>query len=95
MRALKYSSREYRIITQVVRQFSDITEFHYAIVTVTKHDSFDAWIWTLYFPLTQRTFTVTFFHSDIIALDNRIFQNMEDDESESSFWTKIVNATQI
>lgn len=79
----------------MVRLFKDISAYHFCIITVTKHEAFEAWIWTLYFPLTQRTFTVTFFLSDIAALDSRIFRKMEDNESAAGFWTKIVNATKL
>ena len=96
MRSLKYSSREYRIITQVTKLFKSISEFHFAIVTVTQHEAIEGWIWTIYFPLTQRNFTITFFQSDLIALDSKIFQNIAEDKAgEVALWTKIVNATEL
>lgn len=45
--------------------------------------------------MTQRTFTVTFFQSDLIGLDTKIFKNIDEFEGEASLWTKIVNATEL
>jgi hypothetical protein len=69
LRALKYCSCEHRVITQVTRIFASVSPFHFAIVTVTQHEAIESWIWTIYFPMTQRTFTVTFYQSDLIGMD--------------------------
>ena len=107
MRSLKYSSTEFQIITQVVRQFKAVSEFHFAIVTVTRHTAIEGWIWTIYFPLTQRTFTVTFFYSDLIELKDTFERLLSmdpdaDPESEEAkfkyevrLWTEIVKSTQL
>ena len=69
LRALKYDSTSYRIITQVTRLFPKIALFHFTVITVTQHEAMECWILNFYFPINQRTFTCTFFTSDLFALD--------------------------
>ena len=89
LRALKYDSTSYRIITQVTRVFPKIAKFHFAVITVTQHESMECWILNFYFPIHQRTFTCTFFTSDLFALDQKLFLDVQDDEAQ--LWTSIVN----
>ena len=41
----------------------------------------ECWILNFYFPINQRTFTCTFFTSDLFALDYKLFLDVQDDES--------------
>ena len=53
----------------------------------------DCWVWQIYFPLTQRTFIVTIYASDLFNLDPVVFENLpeEDEQSDNpALWKKLV-----
>lgn len=68
-KALKITSTQHRILTQRTKLFRSLSEFHFALVTVTHHEPMESWVWQIYFPATQRTFLATFFASDLFNMD--------------------------
>ena len=55
---------------QVAKQFSSLITMNYAIVTVILYPAMECWMWQIYFLKTQRTFTVTFYPSDLFNMDH-------------------------
>ena len=64
LRLLKLTCTEHKLVIQRAKKF-DLFPGLYCMVTVTLYEQMECWYWTLYFPKTGRTFTVTFFLSDI------------------------------
>lgn len=68
-KALKITSTQHRIITQRTKLFRNLSQFHFALVTVTHHEAMECWIWQIYIPGTQRTFISTFYASDLFNMN--------------------------
>jgi hypothetical protein len=63
--ALRITSTSQRILISKVKQLGGL----FTVVTVTLHEVMECWIWTIYFPSTQRTFIATFYASDLLNID--------------------------
>ena len=83
-KALKITSTQQRIITQRTKLFPNLSEFHFALITVTHHEPMECWIWQIYFAATQRTFIVTFFASDLFNMSQDLFKQLaEENEAQA------------
>ena len=52
LKTLKVTSAEHRVIVQVTKCYRTLSPCHFALVTVTLHETLESWIWQLYFPIT-------------------------------------------
>lgn len=76
-KALKITSTSHRVVTQRTKVYHSLTQFHFALVTVTHHEPMECWIWQIYFASTQRTFIVTFYASDLFNMNQDLFKEVD------------------
>lgn len=80
-KALKITSTQQRIITQRIKLYQgSLSEFHFALITVTHHEPMECWIWQIYFAATKRTFIVTFFASDLFNMNQSVFKHVAEEK---------------
>lgn len=68
------------------------------IVTVILHPSMECWIWQLYFPKHQRTFSATIYASDLFALDDDILNDeyvLNSDDPSTALWAHLINISKL
>ena len=83
-----------------MKLYKNLSEFHFALVTVTHHEPMECWIWSIYFSATQRTFIATFYASDLFNLNQAIFKDINQDKKrpanekalseEELLWRKLI-----
>lgn len=70
-----------------------LRKLQYAVVTVILHPSLECWVWQIYFPKTQRTFSISMYSSDLFALDDSILNNekvVNAADPGTALWTYLI-----
>lgn len=95
---LKVFSQDMHVIVQRPKVFAGLKRHQYALVTVVSHPSMECWIWQLYFPRTQRTFTVTLYSSDLFALDDNVLDDeyiLAAEDRTTALWAHLINLSRL
>ena len=86
------------VIVQRPKVFAGLKRHQFALVTVVSHPSMECWIWQIYFPRTQRTFTVTLYSSDLFALDDAVLDDeyiLNSDDRTTALWAHLINLSRL
>lgn len=68
------------------------------MVTVILHPSMECWVWQLYFPKNQRTFSVSIYSSDLFALDDEILNDdrvLNADDPGTELWAHLISLCKL
>jgi len=96
---LKVFSQDMQIIVQRPKIFTNsLKKLQYVLVPVILHPSMECWIWQLYFPKNQRTFTVTLYSSDLFALDDEILNDeyiVQAADPNQALWAHLISISKL
>jgi hypothetical protein len=96
---LKLFSQDMQVIIQRPKVFSaGLKKLQFVLVTVILHPSLECWIWQLYFPKNQRTFSFTIYSSDLFALDDEILNDpfvVDSDDPSTALWAHLINLSRL
>ena len=86
--------------------YRSLSQFHFALVTVTHHEPMECWIWQIYFASTQRTFIATFYASDLFNMNQDMFKEVDPSRKrrkaneralseEEMLWRKLIEVSSM
>ncbi|CDW88809.1 UNKNOWN [Stylonychia lemnae] len=97
-RLLKLTSSNQEVIVQMSKVFKSLLRVTYCVVTVVLYPAMECWIWQIYFLKTQRTFSVTFYPSDLFNMDHEILNNQDLGQAKSpaiGLWSELIKRSDL
>lgn len=95
---LKVCSRDMEVIIQKPKVFQGLKRFQFSLVTILHFPSIECWMWQIYFPKNQRTFSITMYSSDLFSLDDIILNDpfiVESPDPTHALWVHLINIAKL
>jgi hypothetical protein len=75
-----------------------LRKLQFALVTVIQHPRMECWIWQIYFPKNQRTFTCTLYASDLFSMDDEVLNDeyiLQSENVDQALWAHLINLSKL
>jgi len=96
---LKLVAQDTQVILQRPKVFhNSFKKLQYVLVTVILHPSMECWVWQLYFPRSQRTFSITIYSSDLFAFDDEILNDeavLGAEDPSTALWAHLIDLSKL
>jgi len=97
LRVLKVTSSVTEVLNQrpKIYRLSPTSKPVMALVSVLLHPLMECWLWQIYIPQTQRTFTAIFYPSDLFNMNTDIYSKTNKKNKNASIWIEMVKRSEL
>lgn len=66
------------------------------VITVQLHPMMECWFWQIYVPRNQRTFSVSFYPSDLFNMNSDLFgQGQKKKKTKAPLWVQLMEMAEL